>query len=110
MSANELPIAFINSGQVLAAGIVFPLVEIAIVSWRLYLRKTVATDDWLIVAALIFAIAMGITLVYGVAKGALGYPTPPFPDLGPMTELIYASQEQRLTELVCAAPTSICRR
>jgi len=104
MSANELPIGFVNAAEVAAAGVVLPAVEIVVVAWRFKVRystrSSIGIDDWLILAALLFSIGMGIALIYGVAKEVLGYPTPTPPDLGPMTELIYASDEQRLTELL----------
>lgn len=57
MSTNELSISFVPASQVLTAAIVLPCVGAVSVFTRIYLRwwheRSVKTDDWLIVAALV---------------------------------------------------------
>lgn len=77
MSTNELPIAFVSQGQVLAAGVLFPVVGTTIIGLRFWqrqrVRNRIGADDWCILAALVFSIAMGITLIYGMCeKGGKG--------------------------------------
>ena len=78
MSANELPVRFVTPGEVAAAGIALPLVEIAVVAWRFKVRygarSRFGLDDWLILAALTFSIGMGIVLIYGTSSYRLCFP------------------------------------
>ncbi|KAK3989417.1 hypothetical protein QBC44DRAFT_267231 [Cladorrhinum sp. PSN332] len=65
-------------GHVVAAGVVLGLVDIAAVTLRFWARKRqkqpLRWDDWLIIPAMLFAVGIGINLVYGVSQHALGYP------------------------------------
>ncbi|KAI1129773.1 plasma membrane protein Pth11-like protein [Nemania abortiva] len=67
-----------SPGHVVAAGIVLPLIDILTVSLRFWVRKKqgqlIKLDDWLVVPATLFVIGIGISLVYGVARNAVGYP------------------------------------
>ena len=87
MSYLELAIPFVSPGEVLAAGITIPLVGIAAVGLRFWLRARqragIGADDYLILLALVwlllfalrtyanpcllqsFVIGMGICLIYG---------------------------------------------
>ncbi|CAG8958210.1 hypothetical protein HYFRA_00000563 [Hymenoscyphus fraxineus] len=81
MSANELHIPFVGPGEVLAAGIILPMVGCCVVALRLWLRsiqKTkVGPDDYTIAMSLVrthewfpysfklFVMGMGICVVYG---------------------------------------------
>jgi len=102
MSGNELHIAFADAGQIMAAGIVLPLVGMSVVALRFWLRYaqklSFGMDDWSILGALVFITAMGISVIYGVSQKTLGYPSPPFPSLD--AELFQVTPKQRLTELL----------
>ncbi|KAH8725905.1 hypothetical protein GQ44DRAFT_706705 [Phaeosphaeriaceae sp. PMI808] len=69
-----------SPGAVLACGITFPIVCAIAVGVRFQSRRTsksqLVVDDWLTVPALICVLAMGVSLVVGVAHEGLGYPTP----------------------------------
>ena len=56
-SGNELHIAFAGAGEIMAAGIVLPLVGISVVSLRFWLRlvqkSSIGMDDWTIAGALV---------------------------------------------------------
>ena len=57
MSANEIAIPFVYAGEVYAAAIVLPIVGIATIGLRLWLRSSgkarIGIDDWLALAALV---------------------------------------------------------
>ena len=57
MSGNELHIAFADAGQIMAAGIVLPLVGMSVVALRFWLRYnqklSIGMDDWSILGALV---------------------------------------------------------
>ncbi|KAK9771884.1 putative Integral membrane protein [Seiridium cardinale] len=76
----QLPFALVTPGQVLAAGIVLPLVCIACVGLRFYVRRLQKTspgvDDWLIAVGVVFIAGMGACLIIGERLGVAGYPTP----------------------------------
>ncbi|MCJ1275037.1 hypothetical protein MMC21_002837 [Puttea exsequens] len=83
MSANEIAIPFVYAGEVYAAAIVLPIVGIATIGLRLWLRSSgkarIGIDDWLALAALFPVIGMGLCLIYGTAKGAIGHASTPYP-------------------------------
>ncbi|KAI1379043.1 hypothetical protein F4677DRAFT_410388 [Hypoxylon crocopeplum] len=70
---------FQSPGPVIAAGIVLPVIDIIAVLLRFWTRRkqkqALKTDDWLLIPATLITLGIGISLVYGVAKHALAYPT-----------------------------------
>ncbi|KAF7879466.1 hypothetical protein EAF04_000662 [Stromatinia cepivora] len=74
-------VPYATAGEVIAAGVVFPVLGATAVALRFYIRNTrgnkVGLDDILILPALLMLIGMGATLVEGVRKHAIGYSTPP---------------------------------
>lgn len=103
MSINELAISFVHSSEVLAAAIVIPIVAIAAVGLRFWQRTSgkagIGLDDWTTLAALFPITGMGVCLIYGVAKGAIGYPSPPYPEpMNPpaLEELFETTPEQTI--------------
>ncbi|KAF2233660.1 hypothetical protein EV356DRAFT_567901 [Viridothelium virens] len=70
---------YVGPGETLAAGIVFPILEIAAVGLRFVARHrqkaAVSIDGWLIVPALVCVIGMGAAFIVGVHGKAMGYPT-----------------------------------
>ncbi|KAI1142950.1 hypothetical protein F5Y05DRAFT_137255 [Hypoxylon sp. FL0543] len=72
-------------GHVVAAGVVLSLVDITSVILRFYTRKRqqqpLKADDWLLVPASLLTTGIGICLVYGVSREALGYASKLNPDL-----------------------------
>lgn len=103
MSTNEIAIPFVYAGEVLAAAVVLPLVAIVSVGLRFWLRSLgkarIGLDDWITLAALFPVIGMGICLVYGIAKGAIGYSSPPYPvprDPPVLEELYETTPEQTI--------------
>ncbi|KAI1214203.1 uncharacterized protein F4807DRAFT_407074 [Annulohypoxylon truncatum] len=76
----QLPFALVTPGQVLSAGIVLPLVCIALVSIRFHIRRIQKThlgiDDWLITLGVIFITGMGACMITGERLHVYGYPTP----------------------------------
>ncbi|KAF2114302.1 hypothetical protein BDV96DRAFT_600288 [Lophiotrema nucula] len=102
MSANELPIAFVSAGDVVAANIALPIAGLIIVPLRFWMRTSrkmgIQIDDWLILAALVFVIGMSIAQLYGVSQHAVGYPSRDYAT--PIEQLTSLPPEQRLTELI----------
>ncbi|KAL8791017.1 MAG: hypothetical protein Q9195_006091 [Heterodermia aff. obscurata] len=123
MAVSDLSIGFVSPGEILAAGIVIPIVGAVVVGMRFWVRSsqrsTTGADDYTILLALvslrehpyhrlilnvddvqIFVLGMGICLIYGSIKKVLGYPTPPSPppNDGPGTQLMAISPEQTLVE------------
>jgi hypothetical protein len=64
-----LPFALVDPGEVIAAGVVFPVVGLATVALRFYVRKVQKAswglDDWLILPASILLCGMGACLITG---------------------------------------------
>ncbi|CAF9907949.1 MAG: hypothetical protein HETSPECPRED_007945 [Heterodermia speciosa] len=94
----------------MAAGIVIPIVGAIVVGMRFWVRSsqksTTGADDYTILLALqsqvlrrtmvqIFVLGMGICFIYGTAKKALGYPTPPPPKDSPIS---YIGPKQIIVE------------
>ncbi|KAF2656067.1 hypothetical protein K491DRAFT_778331 [Lophiostoma macrostomum CBS 122681] len=102
MLVNELPIAFINAGTIISASVALPclgLVAVTLRFWTRISRKTgLGVDDWLILAALIFVIGMGIAQIHGVSQHAVGYPSREYET--PLEQLSSLPPEQRLVELI----------
>lgn len=73
-------IEYASANEILAAATVLPALAILVVSIRFYTRHVqkskLQTDDWLTLPALLFVIGMSISLIFGVAQHAIGYPTP----------------------------------
>ncbi|KAF1961852.1 hypothetical protein CC80DRAFT_543222 [Byssothecium circinans] len=97
MSVNELPIAFVSAGDVVAANVALPLIGLVVVALRFWMRisrKTgVNVDDWLILAALVFVIGMGVAQLYGVSRHSVGYPSQEYDT--PMEQLTSLPPEQQ---------------
>ncbi|KAI0006993.1 hypothetical protein F4779DRAFT_537908 [Xylariaceae sp. FL0662B] len=77
----ELPFALVTPAEVLSAGIVLPIVCIALVGLRFYVRRlvqksTLELDDWLAAAGVLFIAGVGACLITGERLGVMGYPTP----------------------------------
>ena len=71
---------WITPPSIVAVGALLPALATAFVSLRFHLRRTtgagLATDDWLILFALILTWACGTVLIAGAAAGGLGQETP----------------------------------
>ncbi|KAI0179363.1 plasma membrane protein Pth11-like protein [Hypoxylon sp. FL1284] len=71
-------------GHVVAAAVVMSLLDIGAVGLRLWIRvkqrQALKADDWLIIPATLLTIGIGISLIYGVSRETLGYPTRMPPD------------------------------
>ncbi|KAI0169962.1 hypothetical protein GGR52DRAFT_592591 [Hypoxylon sp. FL1284] len=76
----QLPFALVTPGQVLSAGIILPLLCVALVGTRFYIRRvqkaSPGIDDWLITLGALFIIGMGICMIVGERLGVFGHPTP----------------------------------
>lgn len=70
----------IHANLAIAAGAVFIPVCTCCVGFRVYARRLhevqLGADDWTVIAALVFVIAMGVTLITEVGLKELGYPAP----------------------------------
>ncbi|KAI1144988.1 hypothetical protein F4825DRAFT_280746 [Nemania diffusa] len=79
--------AYATPGGIIAAGAALPAIGIIVVALRFYTRLTqkarLGLDDFFILPALVLVIGMGVTLIIGVERGAVGYPTPPPPNADP---------------------------
>ncbi|KAF2258845.1 hypothetical protein CC78DRAFT_593564 [Lojkania enalia] len=77
---SPLPFSFVRAGEVLALGIVLPLVCAMVVVLRVYTRKVqgqdLKADDWLAIPATLGMFGLGACLITGYALGVMGYPTP----------------------------------
>ncbi|RMZ39618.1 hypothetical protein CA14_010074 [Aspergillus flavus] len=77
---THLSFALASAGEVLAAGIVLPIVCLACVMLRFLARGRqkvrLGLDDWLLVPAAIMVTGMGICFIYGYSVHVMGYPTP----------------------------------
>ncbi|KAF2967231.1 hypothetical protein GQX73_g6333 [Xylaria multiplex] len=75
----QLPFAFVSPGDVLAAGIVLPLVCIGLAALRFHIRVTqnspFGIDDWCSALGSIFITGMGACFIAGERLGVMGYPT-----------------------------------
>lgn len=75
-----LPFHLITPNEVLAAGIVPPIVCITLVGVRITIRRSqnlaLGPDDWLIGLGVLFITAMGACLIAGEQLGVMGYTTP----------------------------------
>ncbi|KAF2437235.1 hypothetical protein P171DRAFT_373923 [Karstenula rhodostoma CBS 690.94] len=100
MPSSELPVAFVNAREIVAATITLSISGIIVVLLRFWVRVShkmcIRADDWLILAALVFVVAMAAVSLYGASKKAVGYPSVELPPEEQMTSL---SPEQRLVEL-----------
>ncbi|KAI0174125.1 hypothetical protein BJ166DRAFT_605780 [Pestalotiopsis sp. NC0098] len=76
----QLPFPLVTPGQVLAAGIVLPIVCTLCVILRFYIRRLqqapIGVDDWLVAIGVIFITGMGACLITGERLRVFGYPTP----------------------------------
>lgn len=76
----QLPFALVSPSEVLAAGVVLPVVGFIAVALRIYARRKqkvpLGWDDWLSVPAVILLAGMGATMITGVALDVMGFPTP----------------------------------
>ncbi|KAF9741992.1 hypothetical protein PMIN06_006415 [Paraphaeosphaeria minitans] len=100
MSSSELPIAFVHGREIVAATISLSISGFIVVILRFWVRIShkmgVRVDDWMILAALVFVVAMAIVSLYGVFQKAVGYPSEV---LSPEEQLTSLTPEQRLVEL-----------
>lgn len=75
-----LPFQLASPGQILAAGIVLPIVCIALAFVRIRVRQlqklSLGIDDWLICIGVLFITGMGSCFIIGERLGVMGYPTP----------------------------------
>lgn len=80
MEWAPLPFAFIPPGDVLASGIVLPIVCVSLVGIRFWIRivqkAKLGADDWLVAVGAIMITGMGACLARGQQAGVMGYPTP----------------------------------
>ncbi|KAI1119161.1 hypothetical protein F5Y14DRAFT_460476 [Nemania sp. NC0429] len=71
-------------GYVITAATVISLLDIVAVSLRFWARRKqkekLKVDDWLMIPSVILVTAIGISIVYGVAKHSIAYPTEIPPD------------------------------
>ncbi|KAJ2988552.1 hypothetical protein NUW58_g3914 [Xylaria curta] len=76
----QLPFAFVSPGDVLAAGIVLPLVCLGLNVLRFRIRVTqkapFGIDDWCSLTGNIFITGIGACFIVGERLGVMGYPTP----------------------------------
>ncbi|MCJ1308627.1 hypothetical protein MMC25_002280 [Agyrium rufum] len=83
MASNELKIPFVYAGEVVSAAVVLPLLGMTVVGLRFWQRSSkrhkIGVDDWMILLALFPVVGMSICLIYGTAKHAIGYKSPPYP-------------------------------
>ncbi|KAI1743832.1 hypothetical protein F4680DRAFT_444529 [Xylaria scruposa] len=91
-------------GYVISAAILLPLLDIIAVALRFWARtkyrEAIKADDWLMLPATILVTAIGISVTYGVAKGAIAHPTEIPPDFNgnpleittPQISLIYKAR------------------
>ncbi|MCJ1369192.1 hypothetical protein MMC20_000401 [Loxospora ochrophaea] len=105
MPSSDITVALVSPGEILAAAVVFPVISIVGVALRLWTRiihkkQGLGADDYLISLALVFLIGMGICLIVGVAKHAVGYPTPEVPNATPEEQLTETSPEQTTFQIV----------
>ncbi|KAI0185279.1 plasma membrane protein Pth11-like protein [Xylaria flabelliformis] len=91
-------------GYVISAAILLSILDIIAVALRFWARtkyrEAIKADDWLMLPATILVTAIGISVTYGVAKGAIAHPTEIPPDFNgnpleittPQISLIYKIQ------------------
>ncbi|GAP91496.1 putative plasma membrane protein Pth11-like protein [Rosellinia necatrix] len=76
----QLPFAFVSPGDVLAAGIVLPLVCLGLAALRFHVRviqkAPFGIDDWCSAIGSIFIAGIGACFIAGERLGIMGYPTP----------------------------------
>ncbi|PHH90388.1 hypothetical protein CDD83_3838 [Cordyceps sp. RAO-2017] len=75
-----LPFDFVSPAHILSAGVVLPVVCIALVLARFYVRRQrklrLEIDDWLIALGVVMITGMGACLVAGERLGVMGYAMP----------------------------------
>ncbi|KAI1139334.1 hypothetical protein F5Y05DRAFT_424960 [Hypoxylon sp. FL0543] len=80
---SEPSVQFVTGTEVLSAAIILPLVCIALVGMRFYVRRRQETflgiDDWLLAIGVLMITGMGVCFIIGQQLGVLGRPTPPAP-------------------------------
>ncbi|KAI1116642.1 hypothetical protein F5Y14DRAFT_448801 [Nemania sp. NC0429] len=76
----QLPFALVTPGDVLAAGITLPIICLAVVAARFYVRvmqkAAPGLDDWCILVGAFFIVSLGAAFITGERLGVMGYPTP----------------------------------
>ncbi|KAF2831052.1 hypothetical protein CC86DRAFT_134230 [Ophiobolus disseminans] len=87
---SAVPVVPPSPANVIACGIVFPIVAGGVVALRFYCRRIqrvkLEVDDWLTLPAWLFMTGMAICIVIGVYKRGFGYPSPrPGPGQDPTT-------------------------
>ncbi|KAI0198297.1 hypothetical protein F4808DRAFT_263556 [Astrocystis sublimbata] len=77
---TKLPFQFVSPGDVLAAGIVLPIVCLGLAGLRFYVRAVqkapFGVEDWCSALGAVFITGMGATFIVGERLGVMGYPTP----------------------------------
>ncbi|KAI1412050.1 hypothetical protein F5Y13DRAFT_180402 [Hypoxylon sp. FL1857] len=77
---SEPSIRFINEKEVLAASVALPLVCVALVGTRFYVRRhqetSLGIDDWLLALGVLMIIGIGVCFITGQQLGVVGHPTP----------------------------------
>lgn len=101
MSTNDLSIPFVYAGEVYAAAIVLPLIAIATVSLRFFMRISgparIGPDDWITLAALVSQRSSRSS-----SQKPLTMICNQFPVLGMAICLIYGMFKQCETHVVCS--------
>ncbi|CAD6445428.1 d50c81d9-2706-463f-b1d0-bde9585233ce [Sclerotinia trifoliorum] len=99
---NALFIGYPSPGELLAAGIVLPLIALATISLRYMVRRSrkarFGVDDWLLIPALLALTGIGACIIIGVVKKAVGYPAPPPASSSPEAALNDLSPVEALSE------------
>lgn len=102
---------YATPGHILAAGAALPAVCILVVALRFYARmirhsardrrrSPFGIDDYLILPALALVIGMGIALIVGVERKAVGYATPPPPSADPQAVFTWTNPKTTLVQKV----------
>ncbi|KAM3067086.1 hypothetical protein ACMFMG_011759 [Clarireedia jacksonii] len=107
-----------KAGPNLAVSIALPILAALVVSVRIHVRRRqkmpLDIDDWLTIPALILALGAGVTMIIGIAKHGLGYPTPrestvpPRTDLSTINSAIITTTKAEYAMLVLSTPALGC--
>ncbi|KAJ8126613.1 hypothetical protein O1611_g7028 [Lasiodiplodia mahajangana] len=90
---------YATPGDIIAAAAALPAISIIVVALRFYTRLTqkvrLGLDDFFILPALVLVIGMGVTLIIGVEREAVGYPTPRPPNADP--NFVFTWRDPKIT-------------
>jgi len=114
----KTPHYYEKAGPNLAVAIALPILDAIIVFGRLYVRRKqklpLGIDDWLMIPALILVLGAGVTMIIGIAKHGLGYPTPhdgvmfPKTNLSTINPAIVTTTKAEYAMLVLSTPALGC--